>query len=69
MTNERKKAARQFAETGKGRGYEKGESQTCWNMLLRDVLGAGEFGVSRATPPLRRSRRGQFCCLWMEGEC
>ena len=42
MTNERKKAARQFTETWKGRGYEKGESQTFWNMLLRDVLGVGK---------------------------
>ena len=39
MADERKNAARRFAETWKGRGYEKGESQTFWNTLLRDILG------------------------------
>ena len=33
---ERKAAAKKFAEYWAGRGYEKGESQTFWNMLLRD---------------------------------
>lgn len=32
-------AARQFADEWKGRGYEKGESQTFWLSLLRNVLG------------------------------
>ncbi|GFI61236.1 hypothetical protein IMSAG049_00393 [Clostridiales bacterium] len=36
---EQKKAAKQFAEQWKGRGYEKGESQPFWLSLLRDVLG------------------------------
>ena len=34
-----KNAARQFADEWKGRGYEKGESQTFWLSLLRNVLG------------------------------
>lgn len=40
MTNKlQQNAARQFAEEWKNRGYEKGESQTFWLSLLRDVLG------------------------------
>ncbi len=39
MASETKDAARRFAETWKDRGYEKGESQTFWNTLLRDVFG------------------------------
>ncbi len=34
-----KKAAREFAEYWKDKGYEKGESQAFWLSLLRDVLG------------------------------
>ena len=37
--NDRKKAAKAFSEYWKDRGYEKGESQTFWLTLLRDVLG------------------------------
>lgn len=33
------RAARQFADEWKDRGYEKGESQAFWISLLRDVLG------------------------------
>lgn len=36
---EQKKAARDFSEYWKDRGYEKGESQPFWLSLLRDVLG------------------------------
>ena len=36
---EQKKAARQFAEDWKGRGYEKGESQTFWLSLLQKGYG------------------------------
>ncbi len=32
-------AAKEFAEYWKDKGYEKGQSQTFWLMLLRDVLG------------------------------
>ena len=32
-------AARHFAEFWKGKGYEKGESQSFWTSLLRDVYG------------------------------
>ena len=39
---EQKKAARQFAEDWKGRGYEKGESQTFWLSLLQKVYGVQE---------------------------
>ena len=35
---EQKKAAKIFAEYWKDKGYEKGESQSYWNMLLRTVL-------------------------------
>ena len=34
---DRKRAAKQFAEYWKGKGYEKGESQPFWLALLRDV--------------------------------
>lgn len=34
-----KKAAKDFAEYWKGKGYEKGESQAFWLSLLRDVYG------------------------------
>ena len=36
---QRKTAAKTFAEYWKDRGYEKGESQSFWLSLLRDVLG------------------------------
>ena len=36
---ERRIAAKEFAEYWKDRGYEKGESQSFWLSLLRDVLG------------------------------
>ncbi len=36
---EQKTAAKEFAEYWKDRGYEKGESQSFWLSLLRDVLG------------------------------
>lgn len=40
MTNaEQRRAAREFAKTWQGRGYERGESQVFWLSLLRDVLG------------------------------
>lgn len=35
----RRQAAKQFAQNWKGRGYEKGDAQTFWNELLRDVVG------------------------------
>jgi len=37
--NERRKAAREFAEFWKDKGYEKGEGQKFWLSLLGDVLG------------------------------
>lgn len=36
---ERRKKAKEFAEYWQNKGYEKGESQTFWLTLLRDVLG------------------------------
>jgi type I restriction-modification system DNA methylase subunit/REP element-mobilizing transposase RayT len=40
MTNQQQKAAaKQFVETWKGRGYEKGQCQPFWISLLRDVFG------------------------------
>lgn len=36
---ERKKAAKEFSEFWKDKGYEKGQSQTFWLTLLRNVLG------------------------------
>ena len=39
---QQKKAAREFAQYWKGKGYEKGESQRFWIMLLRSVLGVEE---------------------------
>jgi hypothetical protein len=40
--SERRRAAIQFAETWRGRGYEKGESQAFWLGLLRDVFGVAQ---------------------------
>ena len=36
---EQRKAAKEFAEFWKGKGYEKGETQPFWMNLLRDVYG------------------------------
>lgn len=36
---DQKKAAKEFAERWKGKGYEKGESQKFWIDLLSNVLG------------------------------
>ncbi len=36
---DQRKAAKEFADFWKGKGYEKGESQIFWINLLRDVLG------------------------------
>ena len=36
---ERKKNAKAFAEYWANKGYEKGESQSFWLSLLRDILG------------------------------
>ena len=36
---EQKRAAKAFAKKWEGRGYEKGESQPFWLMLLQDVFG------------------------------
>lgn len=36
---QQRKAAREFADYWKDKGYEKGESQKFWLSLLRDVLG------------------------------
>lgn len=39
---QQKRAAREFTQYWKGKGYEKGESQKFWIMLLRSVLGVEE---------------------------
>lgn len=39
---EQKNAAKKFAEYWKDKGYEKGESQPFWLLLLRDVFGVSE---------------------------
>ena len=36
---EMRAAAKRFADFWRGRGYDKGESQMFWTMLLRDVYG------------------------------
>ena len=36
---EQRKAAKEFAEYWKGKGYEKGESQPFWLSLLNEVYG------------------------------
>ena len=40
--SDRREAARKFAEAWKDRGYEKGESQSFWLALLRNVFGVEE---------------------------
>ena len=37
--NNQQTAARRFVETWKGRGYEKGETQSFWYQLLHDIFG------------------------------
>ena len=37
--NNQQVAARRFVETWKGRGYEKGETQSFWYQLLHDIFG------------------------------
>ena len=37
--SEQQKAAKEFAEFWKGKGYEKGQSQTFWISLLSNVFG------------------------------
>ncbi len=39
MTDTAKASAKKFAADWKGKGYEKGQSQTFWLTLLSDVLG------------------------------
>ncbi len=39
----RKKAAKEFADWWKGKGYEKGETQTFWNSLLQKVFGIENY--------------------------
>ena len=41
---QQKEAARKFAADWKGKGYEKGQSQTFWLTLLSDVLGVEDVG-------------------------
>lgn len=36
---QQQKAAKEFAERWKGKGYEKGESQIFWTTLLTEVFG------------------------------
>ena len=36
---EQRRAAKRFSEYWKDKGYEKGESQTFWLTLLRDIYG------------------------------
>ena len=36
---EQRKAAKEFAERWKGKGYEKGQSQQFWTDLLENVYG------------------------------
>ena len=36
---EQRQAAKKFAENWKDKGYEKGQSQSFWLSLLRDVFG------------------------------
>ena len=39
ISNKQQSAARRFVETWKGRGYEKGETQSFWYQLLHDIFG------------------------------
>jgi hypothetical protein len=39
ISNNKQAAARLFVETWKGRGYEKGETQSFWYQLLHDIFG------------------------------
>ena len=39
ISNNKQAAARRFVETWKGRGYEKGETQSFWYQLLHDIFG------------------------------
>lgn len=39
ISNNKQAAARRFVQTWKGRGYEKGDTQTFWYQLLHDIFG------------------------------
>ena len=39
ISNNKQAAARRFVETWKGRGYEKGDTQSFWYQLLHDIFG------------------------------
>ena len=39
LYNKQQSAARRFVETWKGRGYEKGDTQSFWYQLLHDIFG------------------------------
>ena len=41
---QQQKAAKEFVERWKGKGYEKGESQIFWSTLLTEVFGV-EHGL------------------------
>ena len=41
-TTQQQKAARQFAETWQGKGYEKGETQRFWLDLLHNIFGVDD---------------------------
>lgn len=60
--SEKVKAARQFAQAWKGKGYEKGDAQVFWTELLRDVVGMPRVSSS-AKFEYRTSDGGFIDCL------
>lgn len=54
---QRRRAAEEFAETWRGRGYEKGDTATFWNELLRTVVGMQDI-VTAVRYEERTERRG-----------
>ena len=48
---QQQKAAREFAERWKGKGYEKGESQIFWSTLLTEVFGVEHVDLLPAKLP------------------
>ena len=60
--SEKVKAARQFAQAWKGKGYEKGDAQVFWTELLRDVVGMPRVS-SNAKFEYRTSDGGFIDCL------
>lgn len=67
---QQREAAKAFAEHWKGHGYEKGESQSFWLSLLRDILAPlntyTHLGLENAEDELQKMEEVENACKEME---